>query len=417
MSALVKIIFTLWVLSIPFYSYSIVGTLSLDNLLAPITVVILLYRELTSGSMNKQRIGSMMLVFGIFSIYSLSRMLSVVGQEVYLFHTVTLLAKQFIYLLVPVLFLRRIGDWMYLSRLIVIISAIGIFSSLVASLGLYEFQMQRFAAARFGFEGLQKSIGLFANYGDMAMLGSFSFLVLFGLSRKDGFQLSVIWKWMVAVLILAGYLGAQSRNMFLTLGVALVAAKFFSLLATNTSKSRATASMIAVLAVTLSIGMILLSDFNFLESAREIGGTSEASATIDARLGQYAFAYALFAQNPWFGDGATVLKAGVEIHNIWFAQLALGGLFATSAVLALFVFPFLKLMRFKSKNNTLIRLKVIGLSQLVCIFVASEFYGGMSYIFLLCMATIFMLPALLSIERRRLRIRIDQAVHSEISTT
>ncbi|MEW8439850.1 MAG: O-antigen ligase family protein [Candidatus Thiodiazotropha taylori] len=396
MESLTKFLFSLWIVSLPFYSYSIFGSLSIDNLLVPIVIVSIVLRELTSSLIYKNRLIVILSLVFLFLVYSVSRLISVIDDVVYFNFTITLLGKQFIYLILPLLYVRTINDWIYTGKLIIFIAVIGIFSTLVASMGLFEFNVQRYAMSRFGIEGLQKSIGLLSNYGDMAILGSFSFLFMF-VAKKNIKEnlLGSLSKWSAAVLILGGYLGAQSRNMYLTLFVA----GFMSLIIRQFTDHKAKHSLLVFLILLVSLSSIIFTltifEINPLESAKSIGGTKEATATVDARLGQYTFALKLFSINPLFGNGISVLEAGIEVHNIWLALLALCGLFGTVPILLIFIINLLSLINIRTSNEYYNQIKVIGLSQICCMLVAAEFYGAMTYIFLMMTGFIYSLSSLL----------------------
>lgn len=395
MNNVTKLLIAIWMLSLPFYSYSLVGTLSLDNILVPVILTSLFLREFTSESNNHNRRNALLSLIIIFLVYAVSRLLSVIEQSMYFEFSMTLLSKQFVYLIIPALFLRNLDDWLFAAKLLIVVAVIGIFSTLFASMGIVEFNTQRFAMSRFGIDGLPKSIGLLSNYGDMAVLGSFAFLMMFVVIRTRVLSVTNVTRWVAVILMLSGYFAAQSRNMYLTLLVCGISVVYFNLVTNRGIGSKSIAMLLLLISLTIGTIILAILEVNPLESAKTIGGTTEAEATVNARLQQYEFALDIILNNPILGNGAAVLKPGIEIHNIWLAQLALGGVVGTLAILGFFIIPIYALSRVHALDVLQRRIKITGLTQITCMFVAAEFYGAMTYIFMVMLGMMYMLPFLI----------------------
>jgi len=385
---IVRVLYSIWLLSLPFGLYPLIGSLSLDNILAPVVCAFVFLRP---GSINsrvlKGKAGIILTTAAFFFVYSLARMFSVADNLDYLSFTFFLILKQFLYFFIPIFFIRSLADWRLTSRLLVIVALVGVFSALIASLGLYEFPVQRFAQSRLGVEILKKAVGLFANYGDMAILGSYALLYMYLVESQWGW----LRKWVATLILLAGYLGAQSRNMYFTLLTGVFSAFYFSRFSRGGAGSN-TLSLITLLAISL-LGVIIFSLLNvdLLADIKAIGGTHEAAATVDDRLGQYQYAWSIIKNNWLFGDGGPLIRYGIQVHNIWLGQLALGGIVGALAILGLFAAPFTRFLVLKVSGESQ-RIRVLGMSQLICMFLASEFYPSLSYIFLVILGILSVLP-------------------------
>lgn len=401
MSTACRYFFGLWVLSLPFYSYPLVSSYSADNILSPIVLILLVVRALVpSATVLAGRVTATFVLFFLFGCYAAARLMSVVDSPIFFNISASIVAKQFLYFAIPLLFIRSLDEFRYAARLLIVIAVIGIFSALVASLGFYEFPVQRFAESRIGIETVQKAVGLFTNFGDMAMLGSFSLLHLYLNEKKSPSMQASLVKIIATTLILAGYIGAQSRNMLITLISGLVALAYFS----ATKRLSGAATLLSVLLVMLMgcavvFGLSVI-EVSSLEALRGLGGTREAAATVDARLIQYQYAWSLFAERPWFGHGEKVLATEIQVHNLWLGLMAWGGLASTVSVSGILLFIGISLIRTKPSDERQ-RLKIFALSQLIAIFVASEFYVSMSYVFLALLGAIATVAPIIQTPRAR----------------
>lgn len=397
-----KVLFSLWLCSLPFYLYSLVGSLSLDNLLVPFLFVLLLFRFLfVPGSMKRWKIKIILVAGVLFGIYACGRLFSVVERPEYFWFTAEIILKQFLYFILPILYIDTHSDLMYVSKIIVLVAIVGIFSALLASLGIVEFPVERFAESRIGMPSLKKAIGLFPNFGDMALLGSFSFLFLYviGYRDKDNKLSFQLLKYAVTLFLLAGYLGAQSRNMYLTLVCGILFAIYFRIALNQNTAVKILLSNFVILGCIFIVALFTFLEVSALESLKGFGGTKEAAATVDARLEQYNLAWHIFKTNPYFGHAINILDAKIEIHNIWLKLMALGGIVSTTAVVAMFLVPFTSLFR-HNYSRIFRNERIFALTQLVCVFVAAEFYGAMTYIFLVVLGILTTIPSVLKADSK-----------------
>ena len=401
-AAVTRLFYSVWLLSMPFYLYSLVGTLSLDNILAPIVFALLTIRLVFStGALPRLKFTIIIVYCLLFTIYACGRFFSVIANHELFAFTLVSVGKQFIYLFLPILFINSQKDFILTSRLILIVAVIGIFSALLSSVGLVEFPVERYAESRIGITSLKKAIGLFANFGDMAILGSYAILFMYIVERR---RISIPYRlvrYSATLLLLAGYLGTQSRNMYLTLIGGIFFAAYYRLTMNRSTWINLVFGNLVVLVCIAAVAAATFFEINTLESVKGFGGTKEAAATVDARLTQYVMAWGLFQQNPFFGHAVPILEAGVEIHNLWLGLMALGGVTSTVAVTLMFLVPFLIMVKIKCSHAQR-SIRLFGVTQLICVFIASEFYGAMTYIFLVVLGTLSVMPVIYHSEPAKL---------------
>jgi O-antigen ligase len=238
----------------------------------------------------------------------------------------------------------------------------------------------------------------------MALLGSFAFLFLYVIGHKGKYkrQSFQLLKYTATLLLITGYIGSQSRNMCFTLICGIIFTIYFKISFNQNAVNKLLLFDIVILGCILFIAFFSFFEVSMIELLREFGGTKEASATVDFRTLQYSLAWKLFKTNPYFGQAIEILNAKIEIHNIWLKLMALGGIVSTTAVAFIFLVPFTSLIR--NSNLCAIRQeRIFALTQLVCMFVAAEFYGAMSYVFFVVLGTLAIIPSLLKIESKRWR--------------
>ena len=395
MQLVLKIFFSVWLLSLPFYLYSLVGTLSLDNVLAPVVLTMLLFRLFfIKGNLQRWKLWTIILYGLLFAAYASGRLVSVIENPEYFSYTGMLVLKQFLYLLIPILYINSKQDFVHTSRLIVIVAVVGIFSTLFSSFGLLEFPVARYAESRIGISSLRKAVGLFPNYGDMAMLGSYAILFMFIGDQQGKDVPRQLLKFAATLLMLGGYVGAQSRNMYLTLICGILFVIYLRLTLNRGTGLNVAFGTLVVIGCIAAVAILSFLEISTIESFKGFGGTKESAATVDARLQQYTLAWNIFIEKPIFGHGCSVLDASMEIHNIWLGLMALGGVISTMAVALMFLVPFFKLLTkpFSAEER---QLRIFGLAQLICVFTAAEFYGAMTYVFLVIMSALSILPSIL----------------------
>ena len=212
----------LWVLSLPFYTYSVHGTLSVDNILAPVVAVFsILKLTFYSHEYGRGKFASIVVFLVLFGIYATGKLLSVQGQPDLVKSVAVDCAKQFVYFIGPLCYFATYKEFRRMATTINVATLFGTMSVFLVALGLLHLNPVRVSPSRLDID-LPKSIGLFANYGDLAMLTSFSVvgsIVAPVFKGKIANMANVIAMLCLAVI---GYLGAQSRNYLLTLVMCLL---------------------------------------------------------------------------------------------------------------------------------------------------------------------------------------------------
>jgi O-antigen ligase len=227
---------------------------------------------------------------------------------------------------------------------------------------------------------MPKATGLLSNYGDLAIVSSITLLSTFIATNFINKTNAQIYNILVFTIVIIGYLGAQSRSMALSLIVSLCVYWFVLRVQIKASST----SFLGVFFLTMSIGVVSTLIFLFgndvIDSLTSWGG-KQATITASDRLHQYAYALDILRTSPFFGDGKQIIDSGILIHNVWLNTMAQGGIVSGFALLLLFVVGFYGVIK---KQTDIIRKKISAISAgiISSVFIAGEFYGGFTYLFL-----------------------------------
>jgi O-antigen ligase len=204
-------------------------------------------------------------------------------------------------------------------------------------MGWLTLPYERFSSSRFEL-AVQKSIGLFSSYGDLAQFVAYFMLLaffvpasLFATHQRKGRML--IYLVAIAVIVI-GIIGNQSRSLVLSLLAAIFMAKIFQY-RTKSRTNRLAFNMLFISIATsaAAVATALLSRITtFL--GRMGGGQAEQTAM--SRLDQYQYALKVIDAYPILGaEGSYYRRFEIAIdgiHNMWLGQLARGG-FASALLL------------------------------------------------------------------------------------
>lgn len=376
---LIRVLFGLWMLSLAAYQYPLVGSLSLDNLLAPVLLVlVLLFPPGGLGSVLNRPLGASALPAGLllFGLYALAHLVPRFGDPSLFAALGFEVAKAGLYFVLPLLLVvgqreRDIALWALVG-----VACLAGLSNLAASLGWLEFAHQRFAPSRIGLEGLPRSIGLLGNYGDMAIVSALALVTV--LAHRARARLGVLLVWLVVgACLLAGLLGSQSRNLALTLGCALLV---YPALAGWARLSAPLANAV-VLALGCAVALLGLWDAldpdQLVDYVRHWGG-AQAAATADDRLSQYDFAMGLIDKNPWLGAPEAAYyrhRSTVEgIHNLWLRETARSGLLGAASLAVMFAAVGFKALRRLRASHGQDTDALIAATLVVAMLLATQFY-------------------------------------------
>lgn len=371
--------YSIWVLSLPFYSLGVVGTLSFDNLLAPLIFMLSVYKFSYSRKTIKKKFIVFFLVV-MFFIYTIGITVSVFDNQNHVKTMLFSAIKYSLYFFIPVLYINGIKEIKTTLLLISFIAVIGCISVFFVSIGILELERIRLSPSRLSYIGIPKATGLISNYGDLAIVSSIAILTTF--IAKD-FMAGITAKIYILVIyfaILFGYLGAQSRSMVLSAIASIVVYWYVERKQRNVTSVIFLNVFFVIMGIGTIVSLLLLYGSNITDSLATWGGR-QAAITADDRLRQYAFSWEIVKSSPLVGDGKQVIESGIIIHNLWLSTLAQGGIVSGIAVLLIFVIAFYVNLQ-KQTSDLLKKVSALSAGAVVSIFVAGEFYGGFTYIFL-----------------------------------
>lgn len=338
MKWLANTLFVVWILSLPFYNYSLIGTLSLDNLLAPVMVILWLLLVATGGVDFGPAYTKNVLVAGALAMfYFLVHVIKLITTQQAVWWLSYTLMIDTVYFILPVLYLANERMRQRTDDCIILITMVGCLSAFLASIGVLHLEVSRIAESRISIESLKKTIGLFGVYGDMALLISFTAMA----TLSQGVRLLFVRKHVLVQLlifaaILLGIIGSQSRNIVITLFVSVT---MFFLVGRWVKRGPRWTIKFYLLFFVGGIAMVLVL-VSFWDQVVSLlaswGGSKEAAGTVYDRLQQYRFGWNLIHNDILFGAPPGVVQKFegniIGIHNMWLKELVVGGLFSVMTI-------------------------------------------------------------------------------------
>lgn len=390
----------IWVLSLPFFHFSLVGSLSVDNLLAPILLASIILRGITdSQSLTTRQVDNIVKVFLLMVLYFFTHTIGLVFTQTAVWATAYGVATSMLYFIIPVLYVRTRADVHRCTNALIVGFFVASLSALLAAIGLFEFEFSRQAESRIGVDALQKSIGVISSYGDVGIMLSLSVILAVSLrNERVLFSKGSYFKILIVVsFALIAIASMQSRNMILTLFTALFCywqiGRWIKANKTNWAKKLYFSIFFMV---TITAAIVVLFSEPLIEFIGGVGGTREASGTVNDRLSQYSYMLALLNDNFLFGvDPATYEQYAHEIsliHNLWLKEMVQGGILAIVAMLAIWTRALI------TQVNNYRRGAMLGESRafiaiLLSILVATQFYPGGTLIFWVILGVCSVVPA------------------------
>lgn len=388
MNRITEIVFYIWIISLPFYQFSILGTLSIDNVLGPLLLLVWFFGKpkLDPGAINQQ---PKVIFFSglILTIYFFSHVLTLVMSEHVIWRTIYVLVTDLTYFFVPLLYIRNIKVQERTQDLIVLITLIGATSAFLSAIGLINLEGVRYSTSRVGIEGLEltRTVGLFSVYGDMAMLSSFAIMMAITAGRDKllFIKRTKILVFTVLFVISLGLLGAQSRNMVLTIVITV------ALYAVISKLSKKGVSWIPWFYTTIIIGglasiIILTVLWQPIVNMVSGWGGEQAAGTALGRLEQYKFALSLVGDNPLVGVSSELYEKYAHIisgiHNMWLKELVQGGVFAVLALVWLIVYCLKNATKclYKNKDDSTAKIKM---AMMFALLISTQFNPSGTSIF------------------------------------
>ncbi|MDZ7753988.1 MAG: O-antigen ligase family protein [Gammaproteobacteria bacterium] len=370
-------LFFIWLLSLPFRTFSLVGDLSLDNMLTPFLIIVWLTRHLfLQEPFRAYLIRFSIPIFLMLAYLSLMHLRPMGSEETAAARLIDEI-KILTYFLIPIFYVTDHVRLQIANGTIVFQALIGGASALAASLGFIEFANVRFEESRLGIDELPKAIGLYGSYGDLALLYGYALVViLFGqVPRLLPAGKAFLTRGILSISLIIGWLGSQSRNVLLTSLIAIACYLILRSLYRQDSHKRALSGIILLSVALFGVGGIYYFSEAIYELIATLGG-SGAARTVQSRVDSYTVAQALIKDSPIFGVGVAEYQRYGEIldglHNMWLSIWALGGVGAPICLLFLLLLGAKVAHRFAILEKSKEAIMIVVL--IICILQATQFY-------------------------------------------
>ncbi|MGV7235689.1 MAG: O-antigen ligase family protein [Nitrosomonadaceae bacterium] len=343
MKKISEVLFYLWILSIPFYHFSLVGSLSLDNILGPLLIFIWpiaappAYPQYAQMQFRNIFVASIILF-----VYFIAHSVALLTTEQAVWASIYSILTNLSYFIVPLLYIRNEKVRKRAENCVVFIALMGAFSAFLSAVGVLQLDIARYSTSRIDVEGLdlERSIGLFSAFGDMALLSAFAVMTAMSKSRDDLLfcQRSRFVVIAIYLILVLGVLGTQSRNIVLTVTTSII---LFMLVRQWSKYSNTWIPKFYALVIAGGLSMVITLIFLWgpiVELLAQWGG-KQASSTAHERLDQYQLALELLGGNFLTGANPEIQERLMHviggIHNMWLKELVQGGMFAVLSIIAL----------------------------------------------------------------------------------
>ena len=186
----------------------------------------------------------------------------------------------------------------------------------------------------------------------------------------------------------------QSRNVVFTIAVASLAYYMIGRWRKSGKGWAVKLYLYLIIGISATVIAVVLFSGPMIDWVEGLGGTSEAAATVHARLEQYQFGWSLVKNRILLGtDPETYEKNELRIifiHNMWLRELVQSGLMGVFAMLVFY---------YQSMKNQVARLSAdrasiarVYIAVLISSLVATQFYPGDTPIFWVIMGLATALP-------------------------
>jgi len=375
-------LFSLWFLLLPFTIISslYLGIVALDKLIAPILLIV----WLVMFSLGHYRISqNKLLIIIIAFLFFFLRNISFIDNSAVYISLLKEDAILFGYFCLPILYVNNIDKVKAIGKLVSINAAVGCTSAFLVALGLLSLPYERFSRSRIGLD-IDKSIGLFTSYGDLAQHAAFLLIlsvflpVVFVKKRKLRYLISFV----AVVIVIMGLIGNQSRSFLLSIIAAFLAASFFLY------RSGLKRNMLTIDILLSAVGIVLVgvATYFFVDIINLLAGLGgeQAQSTAGGRVLQYRMAFDLVKENLILGvNGDVFSRAGASIHgvhNMWLGQLARGGVISVAILLAL-LFLIFRSSLILLNNQSAKYYAIVTIGYMAAVIMSTLFYPGDSVLF------------------------------------
>ena len=346
-------LFCFWVLALPFFRISLVGTLSVDNILTP--VIFFLWVFAVVMGLVKLGLNSKLpylLIITLLFMFSLAG--DFLGGPASIMNELGQLLKWFAYLLLPILCIQNERQFELASKVVVLSTVIVCCSAILDSLGIFslsfldvadrsgDIRLELSKGNKSAIGALKRSAGLVGEFGTMALLVAFTISTIFFANKEKlaelGFKSSKFWSILIAFSLLLGAIAAQSRNVVISSFIVVLMSVCLSfILEKKGSKAVIALLLFAFLGFVVTVIVI----YNSVLIYNAVLGEGSMKASGDARIDQYAWAFELVKDSLFFGVDAAKKAMNAEeiaaIHNLWLYQLVSNGVIGLIPLLILFI--------------------------------------------------------------------------------
>lgn len=374
-------LFLLWIFLLPFHGIPIVGSLALDSMLAPLVILLSLVSRYPSAIDGYQYIGrvrNLRVICFYIIVYVSCFIPSIFQSDELLWVRAWDLLISIGYFILPILYIRDIVFLRKVNSLIIMLTIIGCVSVFLVSVGVLELSYTRFEDSRIGLSWLPKSVGLFSNYGDLALLIAYTLLLTFWVEKDKYFfgYGSKKVKTIILLIMLAGLLGSQSRNVLLTSLVAIAAYYLVVKMYTSGRSRNSYGGIVLLFFIFISTIIAIVFWGSIVAWISSLGGQN-AAQTANTRLDTYVVAWNLLKASPLFGlDYKTYIANAALIdglHNMWLGLALHGGMIVVLAFILMYINIFFKTV-WRISHSVIGNEAAISAAFLISILVAVSFY-------------------------------------------
>ena len=380
MTRFIYLMYVLWFLLLPLtvISSTYLG-MAIDKKMAPLLILswAALYL-MGKANLDQRKISLLLIAFSFFFI----RNLSFINNSTVFIEMLWEDVIRFGYFAIPILFLNNNKKVKTATKMVSFNAMIGCVTAFLVAFGMLTLPYERFSQSRIGFEDIQKSIGLFSSYGDIAQYSAYFLILAFIIPSNLFASKRKLVKLTVTTIVIMGLIGTQSRSYLLSVVSAVIMCAIFYYRSQKTTNKTLNSILLTFAAIIIAVVIAYM--FRNIISALSSMGGSQASATAEGRLGQYQLAFFIIKEFPILGvDAEFYLKNGYTghfIHNMWLGQLVRGGFVSATVLLILILIVFKKTMKLLS-NDSIRPYGMLSVGYMAALFVSTLFYPADTMLF------------------------------------
>lgn len=375
-------LFQVWIFSFLLYRVDIVGTLSVDNLMVPVLVLVwLLAGERVEARLSRAQLGMVAMATLVFLmlIFADIAKLGGGGSLAALVPPVVEHLKHYAYVLLPLLYISNERSLKWTLRSLLAVVVINNVLALLGAVGLGS--MFALVGESGRIPGLLRARGPLWNDGDVALLISLLVLLVWTTARHRLDFAGPRWVRTASIVVmLIGILAIQSRNIILT--VAMAFALYYWLRMVMQGGRGGTRVLLTVTGMFLFFGAVVFlvayADV-IISSVTHMFGVS-GEGTVRDRLSSYANAMVLLEGKLLFGLTADQIVANGEfvakLHNMWLGLALFSGIFGVLAVFSLIATSFFGALRLARSRDWKEYGAVLAGFILASLWFSPNFYPG-----------------------------------------